>query len=563
MQGEQLDGRYRLEAVLGSGGMGQVWRAFDERVGRPVAVKLLTGADTSTSGVERFAAEARAAGNLSSPHIVTVHDFGRAGPEHGGAPFLVMEHLDGRALEEVLDEGPLPPVTDALGWTRQVCTGLAVAHRAGLVHRDIKPANAMLLPGGTVKILDFGIVKHLYEDRSLTGTGTAIGTAAYMAPEQARGDRSIGPAADLYAVGCLLHTLLTGRPPFTGAPLAVLHQHLTRQPEAPGDVRPGVPAEVDALVLALLAKDPAQRPAGAELVAEHIGTLLAPRSAAAGPATTTGRPHPSLHLSTPHPATALDGSPTRADSAAATDVLGGRTAGPTGPQTPPPPPIPLAPESLSSARMPAASPLPAEAQPPAEPPAARAEPLTARPAALRRSALAGSAAVGVQLAAFGSWSPWAAALTAVGAFLVLAALLWMDKPSPELGRGTGGLFAAVAVTLVSGTLLLFSSRTAWWVALILTVAMCPLLLVLQKPLARGLGRLFGRHEAEAQMAVSAALVNAAFATGFYVEGAGLGILKANGLGLLTWWGLAAVLTPLLPGRTADPEPAPEALHTQA
>ncbi|MEW1912485.1 protein kinase [Kitasatospora sp. NPDC085895] len=553
MQGEQLDGRYRLEAVLGSGGMGQVWRAFDERVGRPVAVKLLTGADTSTSGVERFAAEARAAGNLSSPHIVTVHDFGRAGPAHGGAPFLVMEHLDGRALEDVLAEGPLPPVALALDWTRQVCTGLAAAHRAGLVHRDIKPANAMLLPDGTVKILDFGIVKHLYEDLSLTGTGHAIGTAAYMAPEQARGDRGIGPAADLYAVGCLLHTLLTGRPPFTGAPLAVLHQHLTRQPEAPGGVRPEVPAEVDALVLALLAKEPAQRPGSAEQVADIIGALLAARPAPggqpapAGPGGGAGRPSPSV----PHPSTALDGSPSRVHAPVAPTTGPAATAGPTPYTDAPATPHPARPAGIPPTGDPAGL--------PAEP----GRPMTARTSALLRSALAGSVAVAVQLAAFDSWTPWAAALAGVGAFLVVAALLWIDKPSPQLDRGTGGLFAAVVVTLFSGVLLLFSSRTAWWVALIMTVAMCPVLLVLQKPLARGLGRVFGRHEAEAQMAVSAALVNAAVATGFYVEAAGLGVLKANGLGLLTWCGLAAVLTPLLPGRAAGPEPAPDALNTPA
>ncbi|PBC75402.1 serine/threonine protein kinase [Streptomyces sp. TLI_235] len=534
MQGEQLDGRYRLEAVLGSGGMGQVWRAFDERVGRPVAVKLLTGADTASAGVERFAAEARAAGNLSSPHIVTVHDFGRAGPEHGGAPFLVMEHLDGRALEDVLTEGPLPPVADALDWTRQVCTGLAAAHRAGLVHRDIKPANAMLLPGGTVKILDFGIVKHVYEDLALTGTGHAIGTAAYMAPEQARGDRGIGPAADLYAVGCLLHTLLTGRPPFTGAPLAVLHQHLTRQPEAPSGVRPAVPAEVDALVLALLAKEPGERPGSAEEIAGRIEALLA----APDPSRHPVPPPPPVHADAatavvpgrapsapPHPPTALDGAPTRA-------TAGGHTPVPAPTDPHPAPPVV------------------------AEPPAGPVVVLAARDSALNRSALAGSAAFAVQLVAFASWPVWWAGLLGVPAFFALVFLLSMDGPTPTAARGTGGLFAAVAVTLVSGTLLLFSSRTAWWMALVTAVILCALLLVLQRPLARGLGTLFGRHEAEVQMASSAALANAALAAGFYVAAAGLGVLKAAALGLLTWGALAAVLTLLLPfrGPGAGPEP---------
>lgn len=298
MHGAKLDDRYRLESILGSGGMGQVWRAFDERVGRPVAVKLLTGADPASASIERFAAEARAAGNLSSPHIVTIHDFGRTGPEQGGAPFLVMELLEGQSLEEIVSQGALPPVEDALDWTLQVCTGLATAHRADLVHRDIKPANAMLLPGGTVKILDFGIAKHLYEDLALTGTGHAIGTAAFMAPEQARGDRNIGPSADLYAVGCLLHTLLTGQPPFTGAPLAVLHQHLTRIPPAASSHRASIPAAVDELVLQLLAKEPDDRPDDAAQVIEAIDALL----------TIPATPPPKV---VPAPAPDLASAPTR------------------------------------------------------------------------------------------------------------------------------------------------------------------------------------------------------------------------------------------------------------
>ncbi|MFB9368965.1 serine/threonine-protein kinase [Kitasatospora albolonga] len=404
MHGARLDNRYRLDSILGAGGMGQVWRAFDERVGRPVAVKLLTGADPASANVERFAAEARAAGNLSSPHIVTIHDFGRTGPDHGRAPFLVMELLEGLSLEEVTSQGALPPVPDALDWTRQVCVGLAAAHRVGLVHRDIKPANAMLLPGGTVRILDFGIAKHLYEDLALTGTGHAIGTAAYMAPEQARGDRNIGPSADLYAVGCPLHTLLTGQPPFTGAPLAVLHQHLTRTPKAPSSHRASIPAAVDELVLELLAKEPNDRPADAAEVIEALDALPSlPHSAHALRRPLIGLPDVSsaptrtawwVQPATPHPPTVLDAPPASTTPAQRE-------------------PVPLAKPTDS------------------EPEAALTKPRTARNAAVGRSALAGATLIGLQLVAFASWSVRWTVPVAIAAALLLALGMKFDVPTEK------------------------------------------------------------------------------------------------------------------------------------
>ncbi|MFD4906851.1 protein kinase domain-containing protein [Kitasatospora purpeofusca] len=498
MHGAKLDDRYRLESILGSGGMGQVWRAFDERIGRQVAVKLLTGADPASTSIERFAAEARAAGNLSSPHIVTIHDFGRTGPEQGGAPFLVMELLEGQSLEETVSQGALPPVEDALDWTLQVCTGLATAHRAGLVHRDIKPANAMLLPGGTVKILDFGIAKHLYEDLALTGTGHAIGTAAYMAPEQARGDRNIGPSADLYAVGCLLHTLLTGQPPFTGAPLAVLHQHLTRIPPAASSHRASIPAAVDELVLQLLAKEPDDRPAGAAQVIEAIEALLSI------PAT----PPPMVV-----PAPDLASAPTR-------------TARRAQPAVPHPPTV-------------------LDAPPEPEPKAVPTKPRTARNTAVGRSALAGAALIGLQLVVFASWPVGWTVPVAIAAALLLTFGMKVDVATDEDEDSLGGIFVSLSVTAVSCLLLLIVSPMPWWGVLILSWVMCPVLLGLQKPLVYRLGQAFTRHRTEVQTAVSAGLVNATLATGL-LAGTQLPALITVLLGALAWTAASTLLTVLLP-----------------
>ncbi|MGW4803900.1 serine/threonine-protein kinase [Kitasatospora sp. NPDC004272] len=536
MHGTRLDGRYRLESVLGSGGMGQVWRAFDERVGRPVAVKLLTNADSASVSVERFAAEARAAGNLSSPHIVTIHDLGRTGPEDGHAPFLVMEFLDGRSLDEVVAEGALPPVRDALEWVLQVCTGLASAHRAGLVHRDIKPANAMLLADGTVKILDFGIAKHLYEDLALTGTGHAVGTAAYMAPEQARGDRDIGPAADLYAVGCLLHTLLTGRPPFTGAPLAVLHQHLTRRPEAPGRHRAAVPADVDRLVLHLLEKEPADRPAGTAEVIEAVTALLAGRPQEPRPAPPRP-PSPGLH-------------------AAATETA--HRAEPAGPF--PPTVLDAPPAGAPVRRVPVRAPVPRAPAPVDEQPEEQeaqegqegqedgaGEALVKKPAAIGRSALAGAVLIGVQLFAFAGWPVFWAVLVAVVTGLALAFGTEVDRSVKEDEEEMAGLAVALGVTVLSCPLFLFFTPLPWWGVLILGLVGAPVLWMVQGPLVRRLGRVFARQRPDVQTAVGAGLANGALAT-VLLSGTRMSGLFAVLLGVLVWVVASVALTLLLPSR---------------
>ncbi|MEU4208446.1 serine/threonine-protein kinase [Streptomyces sp. NPDC026206] len=287
-QGVLLDGRYRLEERIGSGGMGQVWAAFDERMRRAVAVKLLSDTidahDTVT--VARFQREARAAGGLSSPYIVTVHDYGEGDLDGRPTLYLVMERLRGRTLDRILAEGP-PTAETAMAWSVQICQALDAAHRAGLVHRDIKPANVMVTDEGVVKVLDFGIARFVGETASyttLTATHATVGTPAYMSPEQFQGAKDIGAASDLYSFGCLLYTLLCGRPPFTGAsPYALLRQHLDTAPEPPSRRRPGLSRHLDRLVLDLLQKDPRRRPADAREVARRLtGAESGPAPTGAG-----------------------------------------------------------------------------------------------------------------------------------------------------------------------------------------------------------------------------------------------------------------------------------------
>ena len=261
-------GRYRLDELVSRGGMGEVWRAYDATLGRSVAVKLLHEGVTDRGDRERFVREARAAAQLSHPNIVSIFDVG----EWNGRPFLVMELLDGQTLaEELADRGPLPleAVRD-LG--AQAAAGLAAAHAAGIVHRDIKPSNLVRTREGTLKLVDFGIARVLDEASTrLTATGTIVGTAAYLAPEQARGLVS-DARTDLYALGCVLYQLLSGRTPFVGGPTEVMYAHLYTAPEPPSRLRPDVPPELETMVLAMLAKEPDLRPRDAASVRS---TLLA------------------------------------------------------------------------------------------------------------------------------------------------------------------------------------------------------------------------------------------------------------------------------------------------
>jgi eukaryotic-like serine/threonine-protein kinase len=266
-----LAGRYALGEVLGAGGMATVYRARDEVLGREVAVKVLSPQYATDPGfLARFEREARHVAALTHPRIVTVFDCG----VDGTTPFMVMELVAGRTLRQVLDEaGPLPP-GEAVGIAAAVCEALAAAHAAGLVHRDIKPAN-IVLSGGQVKVLDFGIARAA-DPAAATRTQTVLGTAAYLSPEQASGGRA-GPASDLYSLGCVLFEMLTGAPPFTGdSAVGIAYRHVHADPGPPSARRPGLPARLDQITARLLAKDPAARPPGAAVARAELLAAQAP-----------------------------------------------------------------------------------------------------------------------------------------------------------------------------------------------------------------------------------------------------------------------------------------------
>lgn len=265
-----LADRYRLDVPLGRGAMGEVWRAWDTRLGRPVAVKMLAGsASAAADAVARFRHEARTAARLSNPHAVGVYDVGTA----DGRCFLVMELVPGRSLaEELREEGPLSFARVA-EIAAQTAEGLAAAHARGVVHRDIKPSNLLVGEDGSVKIADFGIARGDDGETTAAATlpGAVLGTCQYLSPEAARGGTAEGPA-DIYGLGCSLYELLTGRPPFTGEhPVAVLRQHVEDAPVPPRHRRPRMPRALDAYVLRMLAKQPGLRPTADEVAAWFTG----------------------------------------------------------------------------------------------------------------------------------------------------------------------------------------------------------------------------------------------------------------------------------------------------
>jgi serine/threonine-protein kinase len=250
--------------------MGEVFRAIDEQLGRPVAVKLMLPTDRDPRAVERFHREARSAAQLNDPHVVAVYDFGQQGDQF----YLVMELVEGGTVaSELAEHGPLPK-DRAIDIVEQAAVGLAAAHRAGVVHRDVKPGNLLLAPGGVVKVADFGIA-HQSDDgaTALTATGQLIGSALYLAPERAKGGQA-GKPSDVYSLGCVLYQLLTGEPPFNGEhPAALLYQHVDAEPPLPSAVRPELAGAFEAELFRMLAKDPAARPTAEAIAA---GSLRAP-----------------------------------------------------------------------------------------------------------------------------------------------------------------------------------------------------------------------------------------------------------------------------------------------
>jgi serine/threonine-protein kinase len=260
--------RYRIEGRLGVGGMSTVQLAFDQRLERYVAIKLLAEhlADDPTF-VSRFRREALAAARLVHPNIVQVFDFGF--DEHQRQHFIVMEHVPGYSCAELLRDHGRMEVDQAVDVVTQACRGLDYAHRNGVVHRDVKPGNLLVSDSDVVKLADFGIARAT-DQSSITQVGSVLGTAAYLAPEQARGEEA-GPRADLYSLGVVTYQLLTGRLPYEANSLSELALKQQREPPPPVDeVNPRVPPELADAVALALSLDKEERPASAALLAEAI-----------------------------------------------------------------------------------------------------------------------------------------------------------------------------------------------------------------------------------------------------------------------------------------------------
>jgi serine/threonine-protein kinase len=280
-----VGGRYELGELLGRGGMAEVRRAVDQRLGRSVAVKQLrTDLATDPTFQARFRREAQSAAGLNHPTIVAVYDTGEEiDPLSGVAiPYIVMELVEGPTLRDVLREGRKILPERALELTQGILDALSYSHKAGIVHRDIKPANVMLTPSGGVKVMDFGIARAVADtSATMTQTAAVIGTAQYLSPEQARGE-TVDARSDLYSAGCVLYELLLGRPPFIGdSPVSVAYQHVREAPTPPSQLDPEITPEIDAVVLKALAKDPADRYQSAREMKADITRLLAGQQTAA------------------------------------------------------------------------------------------------------------------------------------------------------------------------------------------------------------------------------------------------------------------------------------------
>lgn len=250
MIGTLLRERYRVDAKLGEGGMGVVYRAHDNLLDRPVAIKTLTPALFGEEGARRLVREAQSAARLNHPNVVAIYD----AVEEGGQFAIVMELVEGQTLRELL---PVP-VSRLVEIAAQVLQGLEYAHAQGIVHRDIKPENIVVTADGTAKLMDFGLARS--EGRSrMTQTGMVVGTVAYLAPEQALGGQVDG-RSDLYALGAVLYEAVAGRAPFESEdPISVITQHINVPPVAPHWHNPAVPEAIERIILKLLAKDPVRR----------------------------------------------------------------------------------------------------------------------------------------------------------------------------------------------------------------------------------------------------------------------------------------------------------------
>jgi serine/threonine-protein kinase len=260
-QPKLLGDRYELEGVVGRGGMAEVYRARDLRLDRIVAIKTLRPDLARDQTFQaRFRREAQSAASLNHPSIVAVYDTGEDMSTGSPIPYIVMEYVDGRTVRDLLIEGHRLLPERSLEIVSGVLRALEYSHQAGIVHRDIKPGNVMVTRNGDVKVMDFGIARAMNDAQStMTQTAQVIGTAQYLSPEQARGER-VDARSDLYSTGCLMYELLTGRPPFTGdSPVAIAYQHVRENPIPPSRLDPDIPPWADAIVLKAMAKAPGDR----------------------------------------------------------------------------------------------------------------------------------------------------------------------------------------------------------------------------------------------------------------------------------------------------------------
>ena len=258
--GQIIKERYEITQLLGEGGMSYVYKAIDKQLQRTVAIKTLKPNYVEQEKfVERFKREAQTAANLNHPNIVQIFDWGI-----GDEPFFVMEYIEGNTLTSIIANKRTISINDILFIGAQVSSGLQAAHSKGLVHRDIKPGNIMITPEGKVKVTDFGIVSLQNEESDITKTGSILGTASYISPEQAQG-KPVSKESDLYSLGTVLYELITGRPPFEGdTPIATATKHITDKPEKLSTYRADIPKGIENAVLKLLHKYPKDRFKNAE-----------------------------------------------------------------------------------------------------------------------------------------------------------------------------------------------------------------------------------------------------------------------------------------------------------
>jgi serine/threonine protein kinase len=264
--GQRLADRFVIQRVLGTGGMGAVYLANDERLGESVALKIMHGmALLDPAAGDRLRREASAARRISHPNVVKIHDVG----EDAGHVFLSMEYVEGQSLKELISRQRMLPLERVRSYLAEICVGLAAAHGQGVIHRDLKPANVIVMPDQRVKIIDFGLAR-VANLEGMTATGMLLGTPEYMAPEQIKGGH-IDVRTDLYSLGALAYHAITGRPPFAGDnPISISLAHTTEQPIPPSRLRPGLSPDWDAFVLRALSKAKEDRFDSADAMREAL-----------------------------------------------------------------------------------------------------------------------------------------------------------------------------------------------------------------------------------------------------------------------------------------------------